>query len=79
MQKLADICKTKGVLVLTGIFSETKYGWYIRSKIQTSILILTSFTQGREEGVGGGGGNLTPHSPPQNKPIESSPRLGFTA
>ena len=49
LQENADISKIKGLLVLKGIFSETKYLCILTYQIQISSIILTSFRQG--EGV----------------------------
>ena len=56
LQKDADISKTKRVLVLKVIFSETIYVCVnLRTKFQVSTIIITSFRQG-------GGGVFPPTS-----------------
>ena len=37
---------------------------YLRTKVQVSSIILTSFRQGKDQG---GGGVIYPHSPPHLK------------
>ena len=44
-------------------------GVYLLAKFEVSSIILTGSRQG--------GGILAPPSPPQNKPLESPPRLGL--
>ena len=64
MTKNADIGKSKEILVLKGIFYETKYVCVFTYK----ILILTSFRQGV----------ILPPAPPQNELLKNKPRLGLT-
>ena len=46
---------------------------YLRAKSEVSSIILTIFRQGQ------GGGGVILHSPsPQNKPLNSPPRLGLS-
>ena len=63
-KKNTDISKIRRVLVLQGIFSETRYSCV---KFEVSSIILKSLRQGD---------NFTP-PPPQNKPVKSPPVLGL--
>ena len=63
----------KTALVLKDIFPETnKYVYVLRTKFQVSSIILKSFRQRVQRGVGL---KLAPPSPPQNEASKSSPRL----
>ena len=64
--------KSKKVLVLEGMFSETTYVWVLMCQIQVSSITLTSFRLG--EGV-----ILSPPHTPQNEPLKSPPRLGLSS
>ena len=65
--KNADISKIKKVLVLKGIFSQTIICMYLRTMVQVSSIILTSFRQWVI---------LLP-LPLQNKPLKSPPKFGL--
>ena len=67
-KKNADIGKIKGVLVLKGICSKTKYVCVLMYQIQVSSIILKSFRQGE---------NFTPPPSSQYEPLRSPPRLGL--
>ena len=77
---LSLIGKIKKALVLKGIFSETKLTYSLVCKFsfnKDSSIILMSFRQG-----GGFWGRPPPpppppRTPPQNKPLKNSPRLGL--
>ena len=61
LQKISDISKIKGILILKSIFSETTYVCVLTYQFQVSNIILTTFRWGGGGGGGDwGGGTFTP-------------------
>ena len=76
LQKNAYISNIKEALVLTDVFSVTKYESVLTCQIRVCSITLTSFRQRMGEG-GWGGWVILPIPLPQSKPLKSPSRLGL--